>query len=89
MYFYQSRIRKTYRVGNPKNKLPMKKLQELSKSQKLSKEELKSINAGNGTPCIPWPLCNGQEATFETINSCGWYLYRTASNSICMEYGAV
>ncbi|KIQ19981.1 hypothetical protein Q1W71_15730 [Flavobacterium pectinovorum] len=66
----------------------MKNLQKLS-TQKLSKEELKSINAGNNAPCIPWPLCNGQEATFYVINSCGWYLYKTPTGSTCMEYGAV
>jgi len=67
----------------------MKNFQTLSKLQKLSKEELKSINGGTGTPCTPWQLCNGQEATFYTINSCGWYLYKTPTGSICMEYGAV
>ncbi|SNR53364.1 hypothetical protein [Flavobacterium sp. ov086] len=66
----------------------MKNLQKLS-TQKLSKEELKSINAGgNGAPCYPWPLCNGQEVTFYT-QSCDWYLYKTSTGSICMEYGAV
>lgn len=57
--------------------------------QKLSKEELKSINAGGGRLCEPWPLCKGQEASFYEINSCGWYLYKTATGSTCMEYSAV
>lgn len=67
----------------------MKNLQNLSKLQKLSKEELKSINGGNGRPCEPWPLCNGQGVDFYAINSCGWYLYKTSTGSTCMEYGAV
>ncbi|MFG4004341.1 hypothetical protein ACHRV1_03425 [Flavobacterium aquidurense] len=67
----------------------MKNLQNLSKLQKLSKEELKSIDGGNGRPCEPWPLCKGQEASFYAVNSCGWYLYKTANGSTCMEYSAV
>lgn len=62
-----------------------KNLSFIKNSEKLSKEELKSINGG--ADCIPFPLCNGQEVTFYTINSCGWYLYKTATNSTCMEYG--
>jgi hypothetical protein len=62
----------------------MKSLEKLS-NQKLSKEELKSINAGTPT-CVPYPLCNGDEVSFYGRNICGWYLYRTATNSICMEY---
>ncbi len=58
----------------------------MKKFQKLSKEELKSINAGTGD-CVPYPLCNGEQVTYYTQNSCGWYLYKTAANRICMEYG--
>ncbi|TDW45976.1 hypothetical protein EV144_107169 [Flavobacterium sp. 270] len=64
----------------------MKNFEKLTKEE-LTKEELKSINAGSAD-CVPFPLCNGQEVTFLTINSCGWYLYKTATNSTCMEYGA-
>ena len=64
----------------------MKNLEKLS-NQRLSKEELKSINAGTPT-CEPYPLCNGQEATFHTINSCGWYIYKISGKNFCMEYGA-
>ncbi|KUJ60610.1 hypothetical protein AR687_16395 [Flavobacteriaceae bacterium CRH] len=63
----------------------MKNFQALTKSEKLSKEELKSINAG-AVICVPYPLCNGDEVSYYGRNVCGWYLYRTATNSICMEY---
>ena len=68
-------------MKNQKNKKPFMK-----NFQKLTKEELKSINAGTGK-CIAYPLCNGEQVTPIGQNSCGWYLYKTASNSTCMEYG--
>jgi len=55
--------------------------------RKLSKEELKSINAGTGTPCVTYPLCEDEQKTFITINSCGWYIYQTSGKGHCMEYG--
>ncbi|MFH6949586.1 bacteriocin [Flavobacterium sp. FlaQc-51] len=55
--------------------------------QKLSKEELKSINGGTGN-CATYPLCGSEEVTYYGRNSCGWYLYKTSTNSICMEYAA-
>ncbi|PIF31729.1 hypothetical protein CLU81_2235 [Flavobacterium sp. 9] len=63
----------------------MKNLEKLSELQKLSKEELKSINAG-AVNCVPYPLCGGDEVSYYGRNICGWYLYKTASGSICMEY---
>ena len=63
----------------------MKNLEKLSKLQKLSKEELKSINGG-AVNCVPYPLCAGNEVSYYGRNLCGWYLYRTATSSICMEY---
>ncbi|MBF4486192.1 bacteriocin [Flavobacterium sp. CSZ] len=53
--------------------------------QKLSKEELKSINGG-AVKCVPYPICAGNEVSYIGRNICGWYLYKTASDSICMEY---
>ncbi|MEN2402069.1 hypothetical protein GKZ90_0019925 [Flavobacterium sp. MC2016-06] len=52
---------------------------------KLTKEELKSINAGT-VNCVPYPICDGAEVTYYGRNLCGWYLYKTTSGSICMEY---
>ncbi|QGK76555.1 hypothetical protein [Flavobacterium sp. SLB02] len=63
----------------------MKNLQNLSNLQKLSKEELKSINGG-AVKCVPYPICAGNEVSYIGRNICGWYLYKTASDSICMEY---
>ncbi|WP_428231050.1 bacteriocin-like protein [Flavobacterium sp.] len=66
----------------------MKNLQNLSNLQKLSKEELKSINGGGiGSTCEPWPLCEGEEKTLIGTNSCGWYIYQTSGKGRCMEYG--
>ncbi|MCC9017482.1 MULTISPECIES: hypothetical protein [Flavobacterium] len=57
--------------------------------EKLTKEELKSINAGGTSTieCVPYPMCNGEEI-YPSIgqNRCGWILYKTAVGSICMEY---